>query len=390
MSQLEPFHFVYEDLNVFRRNLSKDNAERRLDLKVVRKNFAKLELIKNEFHIATEEFNKDNHEPEIVLKARKYIDNIASKILSIEEALQERLNNINPSDISVQSNNMTEKFDLRTAASLLPVMNNREEVTKQLIDAIELYDALLDDAGKKLLTTYVLKTRLSQSAKLRLNENYTDNKALITDIRRFCLAQKSATSLSFKLTTAKQLGKSIEDFGRSLEEMFLDLTITQAQGVTANVQILKEVNEKLAVNAFANGLNNQDLRTIIKARNYSNLADAIQGAKDENIRSDSQNVFHVRGRGFSRNVNRGFYNKGNQRGRNSYVTSNNYNGNGTWQNSHYRNNNNTQASLGQRRGRGTHHRGNPNYYRGNRTNERNLVMNVDLEKRKKEDTFFRE
>ena len=44
---------------------------------------------------------------------------------------------------------MTEKFDLRTAASLLAVMIDSEVVTRQLIDSIELYGTMLDDTNKK-------------------------------------------------------------------------------------------------------------------------------------------------------------------------------------------------------------------------------------------------
>lgn len=47
-------------------------------------------------------------------------------------------------------------------------MNDTEEVTKQLIDAIELYINMLDDVGKPLLINYFLKTRLSVSTKLRI------------------------------------------------------------------------------------------------------------------------------------------------------------------------------------------------------------------------------
>lgn len=38
----------------------------------------------------------------------------------------------------------------------------------KLIDLILWYDSLLNDLGKKLLTTYVLKTHLSANAKIRL------------------------------------------------------------------------------------------------------------------------------------------------------------------------------------------------------------------------------
>lgn len=79
---------------------------------------------------------------------------------------------------------MSEKFDLKRANSLLPRMTDNEDVTKQLVDAISLYDELLDVTGKLLLTKFVLKTKLSQNAKLRLQNNYASNLELINDINK--------------------------------------------------------------------------------------------------------------------------------------------------------------------------------------------------------------
>ena len=42
-----------------------------------------------------------------------------------------------------------------TLMSLLPLMNGNESVTKQLIDATELYNSLLDDDEKQALTMFL-------------------------------------------------------------------------------------------------------------------------------------------------------------------------------------------------------------------------------------------
>lgn len=47
--------------------------------------------------------------------------------------------------------------------------------TEQLIDNIELYNKLLDNNGKLFLTKYILKTRLSAAAELKLNFTYRSN-----------------------------------------------------------------------------------------------------------------------------------------------------------------------------------------------------------------------
>ncbi|KAF5278052.1 hypothetical protein FQR65_LT15802 [Abscondita terminalis] len=69
------------------------------------------------------------------------------------------------------------------------------------------------------------------------------------------------------------------------------------------LKILKNVNEKIAINSFANGLENKELRTIIKARNYSQLSEAIKEAKNETLVETNPRVFHINNRyHFSNNV----------------------------------------------------------------------------------------
>nr|CAH7717688.1 unnamed protein product [Callosobruchus chinensis] len=70
----------------------------------------------------------------------------------------------------------------------------------------------MDAQGKKLLTSYVLKT---------LKSNYTTNAALIFDIKNHCISKKSIPSLSSQLHNAKQNNKSIDEFGKSIEELLV-------------------------------------------------------------------------------------------------------------------------------------------------------------------------
>ncbi|KAJ3659967.1 hypothetical protein Zmor_011628 [Zophobas morio] len=121
-------------------------------------------------------------------------------------------------------------FDLKTAVSLLPVMNDDEAVTMQLIDAIELYDTMLESTGKPSLINFVLKTRLSVGAKLRLKSNYDSVALLISDMKTHLITRKSDTALQTKLMRATQGNKSVSDFGKEIEEIFVNLTISQANG----------------------------------------------------------------------------------------------------------------------------------------------------------------
>ncbi|KAL3279744.1 hypothetical protein HHI36_017252 [Cryptolaemus montrouzieri] len=66
-----------------------------------------------------------------------------------------------------------------------------------------------------------------------------------------------------------------------IEELMVDLTISQSEGDADAAKILTATNEKIAINSFTNGLRDTELGTIIKSRNYSKLSDAIVAAQDE-------------------------------------------------------------------------------------------------------------
>ncbi|KAF5280160.1 hypothetical protein FQR65_LT15052 [Abscondita terminalis] len=195
-------------------------------------------------------FNEDNFEPIEVIKIKECIKSVNHYTGEIERILIARLSAINVDKQLINSNiKMSEKFDLRTAGN-----------------AIELYDSLLDDNGKKLLTTFILKTRLSQSAKIRLQKEYSSNTELIKDINKHLISKQSTSALSVKLNSVRQGNKTIEEFGKTVEELLVNLTISQADGNDDALKILKNVNEKIAINSFANGLENKDARKSIRQK----------------------------------------------------------------------------------------------------------------------------
>ncbi|KAH9643789.1 hypothetical protein HF086_002287 [Spodoptera exigua] len=136
------------------------------------------------------------------------------------------------SDTSSSEDTKMESFNLKVALTLVPLMTNDNECSlKQLIDNIEYYSSLLaSDECKKKLVQFVLK---------------------------------------------------IQDYGNQLSELFVDLTVSQAEGNLDTYKMIKPLNEKMIIKRFADGLRNRRLSTIISARNYGSIKDAIQGAKDE-------------------------------------------------------------------------------------------------------------
>ncbi|KAH9633904.1 hypothetical protein HF086_009717 [Spodoptera exigua] len=138
-----------------------------------------------------------------------------------------------------------ETFSLKTALGLLPLMTDDETKTQQLIDNIEYYGSTLSEAACKVkLINFVLKSRLSQAGKLKLNESYSTIGELIQDMKCKLLAQKSANSIQTKLQQLRQNDKTINDYGQELSQLFVDLTISQSKGDANSYKVLKPLNEK--------------------------------------------------------------------------------------------------------------------------------------------------
>lgn len=292
-------------------------------------------------------------------------------------------------------------FDLKTALTLLPVMTNDETSIKQLIDNIQYYSSLLSKSQcKNNLIQFVLKSRLSQAAKIRLQDNYSSVDELITDMRKQLLPSKGATAIQKRLHNIKQNDMSISDFGKEIAELFVDLTIAQADGNTSNYNVLKPINEKQAIKQFSDGLRNRRLSTLIAARNFGSLKDAIQAAKDEETFTPSTSGevmgmyktnyynsrnFHSNARGFRGGPNGQTYSY-----RRPYAG---FRGNSQrgWQPS-------TSRGQGQHRGRGRQTRG--TFFRSYRRNRgqnhsvnvlnENNENNINSEAEPRLDQFFRE
>ncbi|XP_063359935.1 uncharacterized protein LOC134649153 [Cydia amplana] len=222
------------------------------------------------------------------------------------------------------------EFDLKSACSLIPLMDGTEETTKRLIDAVDMYSGMLNETGKKSLITFVLKGRLSESAKLRMSATYTTVEQLIRDLRNSLLPKKSFTAIHSRLQNISQGWRSIDQYGSEIEKLFSELTITQAEGNSASYDVLKPLNEKMCIKKFTDGLKDPRLSTIIAARNFSSLKDAIQAAQDEDVSRPttssqsevmgmyrSQNSFNRYHRGFAHNSYRGHRHR-NQRGPRQY------------------------------------------------------------------------
>lgn len=115
---------------------------------------------------------------------------------------------------------------------------------------------------------------------------------------------------------------------------------------------MRPINEKNAISRFANGLRSQKLSTIISARNFTTLKDAIRAAEDESTASNaSEQVFS-------------YHDAGNRRGRGTDMLQRGFRGRhrGNYQGLRQYSQNNNNSGYDHSRG----YRGGNRGYRGNR------------------------
>lgn len=266
---------LYEELSKLRDDSRKLGPKRRQD-KIGQKKLLQTQQIYAKYEQLIEEVSDKLDKSEISLEDSKLVTSYCIKIEKIYSSIKGYF--AENATMSSQDN-----FEIKTAVSLLPVMDGSEDVTNQLIDAIELYETMIKQDDVKILINFVLKTRLTQSAKLRLVGPYTTVKDLVDDMKSHLLTKKSATALQTRLMAARQGNRSIDKFGQELEDLFVRLTVTQAGTSTEAYKVLRPLNEKTAIQKFAEGLRNEKLSTVITARGFDTLKDAIQSAKDAEV-----------------------------------------------------------------------------------------------------------
>lgn len=302
MDILKEIKNLLDEVKAFKVNRIKDNQDKRNNKELINRRISQVAGFSSRLDNLKCLAIKDVQKIDIVSEIKNYNKAIELLLEEIRKILNERLENI--------ETNMGESFCLKTAGSLLPVMNGEENTTKALIDSMMLYSEMLKPEHTKFLIKFVLKTRLSENAKIRLNKSYDSLEALAEDIRINFITQKSAAVLSNQLHQIRQLEKSIDDFGSEVEQLLSELTLAQAGSDDTLLKSLRSVNEQIAINSFCNGIRNHDVRMIVKARHCATLKEAINTAKDEEkSKPSTSNVFH-------------FNNRGNFRGNGNYASRN--------------------------------------------------------------------
>lgn len=310
---MERISIIYEEIKKLCESIRKLGPKRREE-RLGKQKFEQALVLYNEYKSTLRSLDKE----EVHTAALSgYLFNLVC------EGIEEFNSKILSYKVDFQEGNKMENFELKTASVLIPVMDGKEETTEKIIDGIEMYDSCLKTSdSKKLLISFVLKTRLTKSAKLKLKSEYASVDNLVEDIKTYLLTKKSANSLLSQINNLSQHNMTIAEYGAKLEDLFIGLTIAQADGNAKASAILSPINEKMVIKRFADGLRNRRLSTVISARDYKELKDAVRAAEDEEEArpgTAGQDEVYLSSRGTNRNQyfnnrrgyrSRGYYNRG--------------------------------------------------------------------------------
>lgn len=352
------FRAFEEEIVKFETNLTKDRIEKRKDKNNTERRIKRLDTYRIGFLDLKSRFNNKSFSSNFICKISVYAEKIEQFIKKCNDILEERKKKQDRENLQLQFNdgdlllnspnvelgqffidsvenssnpdnivnflpiNMA-NFDFKTAASLLPKLNSSDsESVYNLIEGIQLYEPSLNQIGKPLLINYILKACISHKDSIRMKKSYDNTVELISDLKKQFLPRQSSTALAAKLQSTTQGEMDIEKYGRKIEELMSQLTIAQTGDNDNALPIFQTENEKIAVDVFARGIRNTELRTIVKAGRYRTLNEAINAAKDEVFISKQTSTMYHMQRGISNNFQANKF-----RGTNNRSHNNNFRGN---------------------------------------------------------------
>lgn len=173
----EDLQDIYEKLLKIRTYLIKVGPDRRKEANACLKKLEEANLIYTQFnaYLTLLEGNVDKKKLNYIPTICTWIDKIKALYSEIQNLCSEpTCSDLADSDSSAEDSFeqfKMEKFDLKVALSLLPVMNDEDACTKQLIDGISYYSSILEKDSHSKLIHFVLSSRLSQSAKLKIERS---------------------------------------------------------------------------------------------------------------------------------------------------------------------------------------------------------------------------
>lgn len=147
-----------------------------------------------------------------------------------------------------------------------------------------IWDNLGDDKNSQKLFLKMIKNKLCDNAYEIVRYTEFENWfALKKALQNKFVIRRSQGVVASELVNAKQTKNSeIRTFANNVQNLLNELNeiCIEKQGLDS-ADIIKKINEDLALNAFENGIFNPFLKTIVKSFHFDNLEKSIEKAIDE-------------------------------------------------------------------------------------------------------------
>ena len=176
---------------------------------------------------------------------------------------------------------------IKTASTLIPEFDGKSDKLEATIDAIRALNTLVTDENKNAAISVTL-SKLSGKARSVVGANPASLQIVIDQLTTGCRSQTQPEVIQAKLNALKQTG-DLNKFTEQIEVLTLELEkCFIADNIPANTAA--RMATKAGVKALANGVRNQETRTILKAGTFENLTSAV-GKATEN-ESEVSSIFN--------------------------------------------------------------------------------------------------
>lgn len=316
-SELDNFKLNLSDLDVNNRYISLENLAREsvpLTLENLNKSLDSVNLkINQSFQSFRQKNNSDSDsseervleiiEPESIDKAgpstkRSVLESSFKRLKLVpKQNKPSPLDSLNFSDYSVNNflgsvinksivplknkAKMAATFDVNGFHKSIPEYSGSEDELNHFLACCDLYYVTLTAPADQ--TRFVLS--LVRKLKGRAFDFY--NKAPRTSwpdlkvaLKKYFSSSKSFEGHQMELANIKQNKLSVKEFGEKIEKILIEMNRFGSEIVVNNVSgeaYFRLQNEKLAIKAFVNGIN-EPLKTILRARAFTSMQEAITAA----------------------------------------------------------------------------------------------------------------
>lgn len=205
------------------------------------------------------------------------------------------LQSLNP----INNKKMALEFPSNNFYKSIPEFSGDEKEVQRFISCCNFFYNTLTEAHKAIFFQALVRKLSDKAFDFYNNRKWINWPEFRDNLKKYFSIQKSFESYQVELANIKQRRLKVKEYSQKVESILYDMNKIGKDIKVENVsgeKYFKVQNEKLATKAFINGLN-EPMKTIVKARKYNKLENAINDAieleLDEEINSSQRNQNQV-------------------------------------------------------------------------------------------------